>query len=270
MHLLTTKQAKILKASDNETGYRTAILHLRPAYSHKGTKTCDGLHGICAKTCIAMTGRGRFGVAVNARDRRTKMLIYTPEVFMSLLDADLMSFTASCANSGDVPTVRLNGTSDLDWTRYTIPRTGKNVFESHPEIVFYDYSKGAQRVLENAVKNYHVTFSHSERATDTELSAILKSKKNVAVVFAVKRGQELPSRHKIGGKWYQVVDGDRDDLRLPERDGRGVIIGLRYKVAFDSKTGKALPPDVRFVLTPGDGDRATRKIVLPADINAYN
>jgi hypothetical protein len=269
MHLLTTNQAKILKASDNGTGYRTAILHLRPAYSHKGVKTCDGLHGVCAKTCIAMTGRGRFDVAVNARDRRTKMLIYTPDIFMSLLDADLMSFTASCANSGDLPTVRLNGTSDLDWTRYTIPRTGKNVFGSHPEILFYDYSKSASRALSQCLPNYQITFSISEKSTTEDITKVLRAY-NVAMVFAVKRGQELPARHKIGGRWYRVVDGDRDDLRLRSRDGIGVIVGLRYKVAFDSKTGKALPADPRFVVTPGEGDRATGKIVTPTTFHAYN
>jgi hypothetical protein len=44
----------------------------------------------------------------------------------------------------------------------------------------------------------------------------------VAVVF-----EELPADRKFRG--LKVVDGDQTDLRTPENDGTGVIVGLKFK-----------------------------------------
>lgn len=254
MHLLTTNQAKMDKARG--TGYRSAILHLQPAWSYKGVKTCNGLHGSCARCCISKTGHNRFTNAIEARKRRTRLLIDNPSTFFSLLDADALAFTETCRKAGEIPTIRPNGTSDLNWewmAQYpwgVVPRTGKDLFQSHPNIRWYDYTKDPKRVLSQEIANYALTFSYSERSNIEEVSAILKARKNVAVVFGVRKGESLPPRYKVNGRWYLVIDGDADDLRLPERDGKGVIVGLRYKLAFSDRTGKSMKPPEGFVVTP--------------------
>lgn len=252
MHLLTTNQAKMNKAVG--TGYRSAILHLQPAWSYKKIQTCSGLHGVCASCCIAQTGHGRFSQAQEARKRRTKLFVDDPRTFYALLDADLLSHGRSADKHGEIATCRLNGTSDLPWELYgreygfgVIGRTGKDLFDSHPATVFYDYTKSAQRVLKQEIANYHLTYSASERSTIDEIRAVLKAGYNVAMVFGVRRGEELPTRYKINGKWFDVINGDADDLRIPQRDGRGNVIGLRYKLAFSAKTGKAVKPPPGFV-----------------------
>lgn len=264
MHLLTLNQTKMLKAEG--TGYLSAILHLQPAWSYKKVETCSGLHGVCAKCCIAQTGRGRFSQAVEARKRRTRLFVDQSALFYALLDADLLALTEKARKTGLIPTCRLNGTSDLPWESYSrdgiqfgiLPRTGKGLFESHPGIRFYDYTKDPNRVLAQSIANYSLTFSASERSTEAQQKQILDSGHNVAMVFGIKRGEELPKTHLLEGKRFKVVDGDRDDLRFPERDGRGVIIGLRYKLAFSAKTGKAVQAPPQFViLSNNEGNHVT-------------
>ena len=56
---------------------------------------------------------------------------------------------------------------------------------------------------------------------------VLSRGDNLAVVFDVKRGKPLPSRHTINGVSAMVIDGDLTDYR-PD-DIQGVIVGLRAK-----------------------------------------
>jgi hypothetical protein len=65
-----------------------------------------------------------------------------------------------------------------------------------------------------------------------QAAALLKEGKNVAVVFSTKKGENLPETWK----GYNVVDGDKDDLRF--LDPSNSIVGLRSKgKAKNDKTG---------------------------------
>lgn len=247
MHLLTLNQAKMNKSQG--TGYCSAILHLQPAWSYKGVKTCRNLHGTCAGCCVAMTGHGRFNTAMDARERRTKMFVDEHDTFMSLLDADALSLTAKAQKQSETGTCRPNGTSDLLWESYRVPRTRKNIFDSHPTIRWYDYTKDAKRAATLAIANYDLTFSYSERSNADEVREVLKANRNVAIVFGVRRSEELPTRYKVNGRWFDVIDGDVNDLRFLDR--KGCIVGLRYKLAFSRKDGKAVAPPDGFVRMPG-------------------
>lgn len=270
MHLLTTNQAKMDKSKG--TGYRSAILHLQPAWSYKRIKTCSGLHGQCARCCISKTGHNRFSSAEEARKRRTRLFVDDVATFYALLDADLLAHQRRAESNGEIATCRLNGTSDLPWELYSsygfgiVGRTGKGIFESHPEIRFYDYTKDPKRVLDQTIANYALTFSVSERATVDQVSSVLNAKHNVAIVFGVRKGEALPGRYKIAGKWFKVIDGDINDLRLPERDGKGVIVGLRYKMAFSSSTGKAVAPPPGFVVVPDAPLTLSEKLISVQEI----
>jgi hypothetical protein len=67
------------------------------------------------------------------------------------------------------------------------------------------------------------------------MRAWLDAGHNVSVVFDTDyfpqsgRIGELPADWRIGKKTYQVIDGDKHDMRLRHIDGSGVIVGLRFK-----------------------------------------
>lgn len=69
-----------------------------------------------------------------------------------------------------------------------------------------------------------MTFSRSETALNhLQVSMAMAAKKNVAMVFNVKKGEELPLTYQN----VSVIDGDVNDLRF--LDPMGVIVGLRAK-----------------------------------------
>jgi hypothetical protein len=122
------------------------------------------------------------------------------------------------------PQCSINGTSDIPFENLSI--FGKTLFEHFPKVQFYDYGKSAKRVLENKIKNYHLTFSLSE--SNIKIAKVVAAAgKNVAVVFHKKP-------KTFWGK--KVLDGDISDLRF--LDKKGVIVGLSAKGrAKKDKTG---------------------------------
>jgi hypothetical protein len=113
------------------------------------------------------------------------------------------------------PAVRINGTSD-------IPKLALWMSTEFPEVQFYDYTKCPKPWLRTRA-NYHVTFSHDGPNNLQACMDALQNGVNVAVVFAVRRGQPLPTT------WngYPVIDGDLHDLRFI--DAQRVVVGLRAK-----------------------------------------
>jgi len=110
----------------------------------------------------------------------------------------------------------LNGTSDIEWTRF-------GIMEEFPDLQFYDYTKVLNRLEKEIPKNYHITFSKNE-ANDVESEVALKLGANVAVVFNTKKGEALPETWK----GFPVFDGDDTDARFLDPKG-GYVIGLRAK-----------------------------------------
>jgi len=122
----------------------------------------------------------------------------------------------------NIPTIRLNGTSDIPWEKFKI-RDNKNIFELHPTIQFYDYTKNYIRFEKELPKNYHLTFSMSEINKAKSLELLGKGH-NVAMVFGIKDVNQLPTEY-LG---YKVINGDESDLRF--LDDKNVIVGLKYKL----------------------------------------
>lgn len=82
--------------------------------------------------------------------------------------------------------IRLNGTSDLVWSKIR-NRQGKTLFEEFPNIIFYDYSKSPyemDRFLndESFPPNYHLTASYNGKWSKP-IEKTLQQRGNVAVVF---------------------------------------------------------------------------------------
>jgi hypothetical protein len=161
-----------------------------------------------------------------SRINKTKFLFEDRNGFLDQLRAEIKSAIRSSEKKGLVPCFRLNLTSDFKWEE-----TG--IFEEFPEVQFYDYTKGKNRMIEylegNLPPNYHLTYSRSEKkGDDIHSKAFLASGGNVAVVF----------RGKLPKTWngFAVIDGDESDLRF--LDGTGKVIGLVEKgLAKKDETG---------------------------------
>ncbi len=222
MKLLTIKNHKTLKGESR--GYLTGILYLDPRMK----KVCPNATPGCKASCLFTAGRGAFSSVQNARKRKTEWFFNDRQGFMEQLILDIHALRKKADKLGLKPCVRLNGTSDIDWSQYTLPYLWDKftVFQYFQNTVkFYDYTKRLEILIASeSIPNYHVTFSQQEY-TRYELPNTLNNpffhyhKHNLAVVF---KG-DLPKVYMN----RPVIDGDKDDLRF--LDPKGVIVGLKAK-----------------------------------------
>jgi len=211
MKLLTTQNYKTVKGE--KLGILTGILYLAPA-KISGYEVCPMRSIGCTEACLYTAGMRRFSNVQKSRIKKTKMFFENRDEFLVLLNKDIKSLIAKAKKESLLPAVRLNGTSDINWTRFKI-------FEKHPEVQFYDYTKVLKHLTKD-IPNYHITFSKNE-INDRDCEIALNNGYNVAVVFNTKKGMDLPLT------WcnYPVFDGDATDVRFYDPDN--YVIGLRAK-----------------------------------------
>src|SRR6476620_7970229 len=211
-------------------GYSTAIMHFAPA-ELSGYNVCRHATAGCRESCLNTAGHG--GIALDsfglneiqrARIARTRLFFLNRFLFNELLLKAIRTHIRRAVAKGLIPVVRLNGTSDLDWERIRL-NDGRTVLETFPDIMFYDYTKIADRAIANAQglhpANYRLTFSRAE-SNHSDVSRVLAAGGNVAAVFGVKPHQLTDSHEGL-----QVIDGDNDDLRF--LDPANVYVGLAAK-----------------------------------------
>ena len=213
MKLLTTKNYKTTKGE--KMGVLTGILYLAPA-KISGYEVCPKRSEGCTAACLYTAGMGKFSNVQQARINKTKMFFEDRDTFLNQLRKDITALVRKAKKLNMTPAVRLNGTSDIEWTRFTL-------MNEFPEIQFYDYTKVLNRLEKERPTNYHITFSKNE-SNDADCVSALKLGANVAVVFNTKKDKPLPE------SWngYPVFDGDDTDLRFMDPSG-GYVIGLRAK-----------------------------------------
>jgi len=197
-------------AKGEKFGYKTAILHLAP-YKLSGKNVCPKASKECIAFCLNTSGRGQMNSVQQARINKTQLFWKDRKKFLEQLSQEIGQLKKRAASQGFKFAVRLNGTSDLAWHRFS------SLMDQHPDVIFYDYTK-VYNHLDHNLKNYKITFSASG-SNNTECMAALKAGHNVAYVFKDK----LPK--KFQGK--RVIDGDKHDLRF--LDPRGVVVGLLAK-----------------------------------------
>lgn len=218
--LLSTNNDKTIKGE--KKGYITYIMYLAPhTQNSKGINLCSHASKGCAKACLFNSGAARFDRVQNGKINKTEYYLANRKNFMLKLHNEITKIEAKFKDSDTIPTVRLNGTSDIPFEKFKIV-DDKNIFELHPNIQFYDYTKNYLRFEKELPKNYHLTFSMSEDNKDICFDLLSKGH-NVAMVFAVKNENELPTEYQ----GYKVINGDEDDLRF--LDEQNVIVGLKYK-----------------------------------------
>jgi hypothetical protein len=217
MALLTapTAQAKMTKSAKSGV-YLPYILHLAPA-DLSGYNTCPKATAGCKAACLNTAGMGVFNNVQKARIQKTKYFFEQRREFYAQLIKEVASAERKANKLGKQLTMRLNGTSDLQWEAYKM-QDGKTIFELFPNVIFYDYTKIEKR-QPKPFSNYSLTFSAAD-GNDNDVAVALQKGMNVAVVF---RGDTLPQEWQ--GK--TVIDGDTDDLRF--LDPQNVVVGLRAK-----------------------------------------
>jgi hypothetical protein len=228
-------------------GIATYILYLAPHKSAGKTatgqqiNTCAKATQWCIDGCLNTSGQARLGDHVgSARIKRTQLFYNDRQYFMDWLIAEINTAQKKAERQGNDFSIRLNGTSDLSPEIFKV--NGKNLLELYPNVQFYDYTKVANRAdILTKYPNYHLTFSFSgDNWNDCE--TYLNKGGNVAVVFNLKKGVDLPKTYK----GYKVIDADLHDYR--PIDGKGVIAGLRWKEIKDRKSNAAIKTESPFVV----------------------
>ena len=211
--------AKTIKGDGSE--YLTAILYLAPADIVEGINVCPmAVMAGCKAGCLFSAGRGAFNNVQQARKRKTILFRDHRQEFLRQLNQDLTRFEAYCKRKGLKAVVRLNGTSDIRWENY--------IDMASYDIQFYDYTKILNR--KNIPSNYHLTVSYSEhnpKYTNQVLQVKKNSDINMAVVFKDKAS--IPSTFK----GYNVIDGDKDDLRFLDTPNSVVALYAKGEAKYD-------------------------------------
>lgn len=197
-----------------EKSGKVAVLYglsLAPARL-SGHNVCPFSTPECRRGCVSFAGHGRWDSVTKARVTKTRFLQADPSAFLVLLRQEI---TRAHDRFGDDLAVRLNTFSDIPWEQLF-----PELLADLRGVRLYDYTKHWSRQSTDA---YHLTFSASEKTTDTQIIDKVSEGHNVAVVFDTTRTKPLAETY-LG---IPVIDGDVTDVR--DRDPKGVIVGLRAK-----------------------------------------
>jgi len=232
-------------------GYLTGVLYLAPTTSAGVGNVCPFASVGCETSCLDTAGRGagRNVVADGihaARQRKTRYFMQDREEFFRHLAWDIEGLALKSERRGLVPAVRLDGTADIKWESQRFGPERKTIFETFPNVQFYDYTKWPADKRAEIPANYHLTHSRSEDNEQMILDALAFGR-SVAVVFSTptKSGKRPAGKLPLTWNGYEIVDGDESDLRFLDRPGS--VVGLRAK-------GKAQNDDSGFVVQVKEGE----------------
>ena len=226
----------------------TYCMYLAPANT-SGYNVCEGSTKECRLGCLSTSGHRGIEIACGTniigacRINKTKLFHEDNKFFMAWLVAELNSHLNYATKIGLPFSVRLNGTSDIDWTKEY--HNGWTIFEIFPETQFYDYTKIFDRFY-NKPTNYHLTYSYTGRNVE-KCVGLLDLAYNVAVIFDIKKGHALPKTWK----GFEVIDADLTDARF--LDPKGTVTGLKWKRI----ANRQIETEIRnslFVVKPNDLD----------------
>jgi hypothetical protein len=211
---------------------------LAPSKRSGIVNVCPHATAACILVCVLwFAGRTVTRTVREAATKRTRLWFYDAATFYARLSRELAALARKASRDGVRAFCRLNVASDIDHPR--------QVVTDHPAITFYDYTKDEGKAKAygrgELPANYHVSYSVSERTTFTTARELNAAGVNMVVVFdshyfgPLHRFGIVPATvrfaSKATGECFTVstVDGDIHDLRVPEFDGRGVVVALRAK-----------------------------------------
>jgi hypothetical protein len=231
---LLTSNTKLAKVPDCAQRYAVRGLALAP-HNLSGRNVCPRA-GACREACVLwFAGRTNSNVYRQAALNRTARFFDNRALFLEQLSEELASLVVFAAAHDAVPAVRLNAASDIKWET-----VAPDIFADFPSVKFYDYTKFPATRRDALPDNYFLTHSVSEKTRFADIVGAWERKRNLAIVFdstykpSVGRFGALPGFVRFWGPGGEqiclsVVDGDKHDVRLPERDGASVVVGLRGK-----------------------------------------
>jgi len=191
----------------------TIGLNLMPA-DGAGKNVCPYSTPNCRRVCLGIAAGRNVQTSVQAGKVKRNLMFFADRDAFYLCVAWEIS-RAVRNRPGKTVAVRLNVTSDLNHAALA-----PYLFLAFPEVQFYDYTKGWDRITEELPANYDITVSWSEESVDSDLASIREGRSRVAVVF-----DEIPTTWR----GLTVIDGDETDARW--LDPLGVVVGLKAKGA---------------------------------------
>jgi hypothetical protein len=214
--LLSDNNAKTRKGE--KLGYKTFIMYMSPfTQNSKGINLCSHASEGCAAACLFGSGfGGMFTNVEQGRINKTEFYLNDRIGFLDKLVKEITKLEKKYKDSKETLCIRLNGTSDISFEKQ-LASTGKTIFDTFPDVQFYDYTKNWTRFNKPLPENYHLTFSRSETNHNKAMELLSKGI-NVAMVFS-----EIPTSFRD----FKVVNGDENDLTFLQP--KGVIVGLKYK-----------------------------------------
>jgi hypothetical protein len=203
---------------------KTAILYLMPA-KQSGVQLCPmaAIAG-CEKACLFTAGRGAMNSVMLSRLRKTLYFNQYRDLFMHQLHNELIRERAKAKRKGYKLIVRLNGTSDIRWENIAVSGYA-NIMQALPDIIYYDYTKLANRKVP---ANYDLTFSYS--GVSEYLPFVQKAVANGERIAVVFRDRSIVDAMLANGETFlglPVVDGDNSDIR--HLDPKGAVVALYAK-----------------------------------------
>ena len=224
----------------------TYCIYLSPAHT-SGYDVCPESTYECRLGCLATSGRAAMDISCGAniigkaRIKKTELFFEEPEFFMGWLVAEMTAAKAKADRTGFVFSARLNGTSDIDWSKAMYK--GQNIFQIFPDTLFYDYTKVASK-FDSITPNYSLTYSYTGRNWPM-CERLLSKGHNVAMIFNVKHEDEFPTDFK----GYTLINGDLNDYRIA--DAKGIIVALKWK-RIQNKVNEAKILNSVFVVQQND------------------
>lgn len=203
--------------------FDTLVLYLS-ASKNAGVDLCKFASTGCRLACLVESGHpliekraGKNVIAVS-RILKSWLAIYRKDIAETVLLAEIESARKRAERKGRKFSVRLNGTSDIDFY---------NVINAFPGVQFYDYTKDPDRV---ELANYHLTFSYSQ-ANKARINHYKQ---------AIARGQSIAfpviaSDFDQACSLPECYDMDDTDLRFLDNAGKYGI--LKAKVTENLKDG---------------------------------
>lgn len=205
-YLLSVDNTK--SSLDKLFGYLSGIQYFDPSYNEK---VCQWKTPQCFALCLRKSGRLVFNKSQEVMRKRTELYYQDPSNYLERIEKELTKLEKSAEKKGLIPTARLNGTSDLDFSE---------LYDKFPNIQFREYTKGFDFYFEKQgkKKNVHYVFSVSEKTTKEEILKVLKSGGQIAMVMKEK------SKKYLG---FPVISGDDNDLTFLKP--KGIVLALKPK-----------------------------------------
>jgi hypothetical protein len=204
-------------------GYLNAIHYMAPHKLAGVGNLCGDASEGCINLCLGQHSGAAiyYPTVIQSRIVKARRFMKNRKDYMGDMVKAIHSAFRKADKSGLALCVRPNGSTDIAWEGIK-DESGVTLIERFWDVQFTDYTKSFKRALAHAQgklpKNYHLTFSHSEK-NEVQCVEILQAGGNVAVVFAKQR-----PTHWNG---FPTIDGDKHDLR--HLDPKGVVVALTPK-----------------------------------------